>query len=230
MADWRVLIVEDDDKVASIHQRIVAAQPGFTVFRRAPSSENAMMVLRRGERVDLMLLDINLPGASGTALLHALRRAEHSGLAGPEVIAVTSSRDPETLRELIHLGVVDYLVKPFAAERLQTALQRFADRVQALRGPGGLQQWQVDLIHTRPQGNLLPKNLLAETLDAVQLALCRAPGALSAEDVARNAAVARVTARRYLEYLVSARQVDVQLRHEGPGRPRKFYRLISAGR
>ena len=228
MSDWRVLIVEDDDKVASIHQRIVDAQPGFVVIARAPSVEDAMNVFRGGERVDLLLLDINLPRASGTALLHALRRAEQLGHPGPEVIAVTSCREPETLRKLVHLGVLDYLVKPFAVERLLAGLQRFASRANALYNHGTVEQWQADLIHTRPQSDLLPKNLLAETLDTVQLVLRQAPGAASAEDVAREAAVARVTARRYLEYLVGARQAEVELRHDGRGRPRKLYRLVSS--
>lgn len=223
MADWRVLIVDDDVHAASIHLRIVAAQPCFTVVAIASSSEEAQAVLRRGVKIDLILLDVELPGASGVTLLKSLR-AE----GGPEVIAITASREASVVQDLIHLGIVDYLVKPFAIERLQEALLRFRDRMRTLQGRSALEQRQIDVLYSSPKRKLLPKGLQQETLDAVRLSLRRADGGFStAEEVAADASVARVTARRYLEYLVSAQQAEMDTRHDGPGRPRKLYRIAA---
>jgi two-component system, CitB family, response regulator DctR len=221
MADWQVLIVEDDQKVASIHRRIVNAQPGFQVSAIASSSEEAIAHFRRGVRFDLILLDISLPGADGTTLLRTLRAN-----SSVEVIAITASREPKVVQTLLHFGVLDYLVKPFAVERLQQALLRFRDRMHALTPSGDLDQGGIDALYTHIDRKLLPKGLQPETLEAVRLALREAKAEfMSAEDLAQRASIARVTARRYLEYLISAQQVDMQLHHDGPGRPRKMYRL-----
>jgi response regulator of citrate/malate metabolism len=222
MTDWRVLIVEDDEQVASIHRRIVAGCPGFQVTAVASSSEEALTLIRRGIPIDLILLDIGLPGADGTRLLRALRTR-----SGPEVIAVTAARDPKVVQTLLHLGVLDYLVKPFAVERLMVALLRFRDRMGTLGTPNeALGQADIDTLCGPPERNLLPKGLQPNTLGAVRMALRGADGQfLSAEQVAREAALARVTARRYLEYLATVRQVQVELCSDRPGRPRKMYRL-----
>jgi len=223
MADWRVLIVEADQRVAATHRRVVRAQPGFQVAAVVSTSDEAYTLLRRGVPVDLLLLDIGLPKADGVALLRALR---HQG--GPEAVVVTSAREPRIVQDLLHLGVVDYLVKPFAVERLQEALLRSGDRMRTLGGRGGLSQWQIDLLYANPRRNLLPKNLQRDTLNAVRLALRSAGDEFSsAEEIAKDAAVARVTARRYLEYLVRSQQAELETSHHGPGRPRKLYRLVA---
>jgi response regulator of citrate/malate metabolism len=223
MGDWRVLVVDDDPTTASIHLRIVASQPGFSVVAVASSGEEAMAVLKRGVPIDLILLDVELPGANGAMLLRALR--VHGG---PEVIAVTAVRDPKVVQNFIHLGVVDYLVKPFPIERLQVGLLRFRDRMRTLGSRDALEQQEIDRLYSNPERNLLPRGLRQETLDAVRSTL-RLGGERfsSAEDVAATAAVARVTARRYLEYLVSSRQAETDTLHDGPGRPRKLYRLTT---
>src|SRR4051794_11217367 len=122
MSDRAILIVEDDATIASIHKRLILRHPGFTVTAVVPSAEQAMALVRRGVRIDLILLDISLPGANGDDLLRALRAT-----GGPEVIAVTASRDPAMVRRLLNLGVVDYLIKPFTPERLQQALVRYRE-------------------------------------------------------------------------------------------------------
>lgn len=219
-AEWQVLIVEDDVKVASIHRRLVDAARGFTVKAVANSSEEGLRILIRDSHIQLVLLDVTLPGADGVAFLKTLRR-----VGGPEVIAVTASREPSVVREMLHLGVVDYLVKPFAMERLQQALTRANDRLVTL-GAGGtaLRQGQIDALTLHSAPDTLPKGLNFETLRLVQAALDEREF-LGAIEIAERASVARVTARRYLEYLVVHGESELQYSMEGAGRPRKLYRL-----
>jgi response regulator of citrate/malate metabolism len=221
MSDWRVLIVEDDETVASIHRRVVSAHPGFQATAVARSSEEALRMIRRGVPIELVLLDISLPGADGTALLRVLRAD-----GGPEVIVVTAARDPAVVQSLMKLGVVDYLVKPFSMERLQEALVRFRERKRLLASARGeLGQADIDTLYSRPDTYLLPKGLQPETLELVRAALRDTGEAFaSAEEIAARAAVARVTARRYLEYLLTVRQVELTTSCDRPGRPRKLYR------
>jgi two-component system response regulator DctR len=221
MPDYQVLIVEDDAKVASIHRRFVSAHPGFRVSAVAGTSEQAMAVLRRGVPIDLILLDLALPGADGVSVLREVRRG-----GGPEVIAVTAARDPNVVRTLLQLGVLDYLVKPFTIERLQQALVHFRDRMRMLAS-SDLDQSEIDRLCARAEGRMLPKGLHPATLEAVRGALRRSGGeALTSDEVAVRAAVARVTARRYLEYLIAVRQVEYETFSDGPGRPAKIYRWL----
>ena len=226
MLDWQVLIVDDDERVAGLHARMIDAQPGFQVAGIAGNSEQAHSLISAGKEVHLLLLDVFLPKVSGIALLRSLR-ARGSVHDGTEVIAITSSREPAVVQALLHLGVVDYLVKPFPLDRLAQALLRFKERRRAFERSGTLDQEQIDMLHAHPSYRGLPKNLHQETLDAVRLALSRVGREpTSAEDVAHGVAVARVTARRYLEFLVDAQEAEVTTRQAGPGRPRKLYRMV----
>ena len=225
-ADWRVLVVEDDEEVASIHRRIVDAQHGFQVVAAVSTGEEAHALLHRGVPFDLLLVNVDLPRASGIDLLRAMRRR-----TGPEVIALASTCDSATVHDAVHLGVVDYLVPPVAVDRLQEALLRFEDRMRTFGRHGDLDQVQIDALYADPERAPLPKNLQRETLALVRATLRgRGERFSSAEEVARGAALARVTARRYLEYLVSCGQAEMQTRPDGPGRPPKLYRVVTVAR
>jgi two-component system, CitB family, response regulator DctR len=220
MSEFRVLVVEDDELVAKVYRRVLDETPGFRVVSVAPTAEYALRVLRQGVSVDLMLLDIGLPGADGTSLLRAIRRDE-----GPEVIAVTAMRDKAVVKTLLHMGVVDYLIKPFTFERLQHALMRFRSRDRALSSES-VNQNELDTFYGAADKLLLPRGLSHETLNSVRKAMMDLDEPASANQVAKQAFVARVTARRYLEYLATLRQVQCITEVDGPGRPRKTYRWL----
>jgi response regulator of citrate/malate metabolism len=222
MAEWRTVIVEDAPTVAEVHRRLVASVPGFVAVGIAPTAGEARRLVAL-HRPHLLLLDLGLPDADGLALLRALRGAREP----VEVIAVTAARGAGVVRDCVHLGVVDYLVKPFAPERLRQALGLFAHRMHALHG-GELAQAEVDRLCAsgRRAARALPRDLAPDTLAAVRGALERAGGPLSAADVAAAAGVARVTARRYLEYLAGSGEVESGTRSAGPGRPTKAYGFV----
>ncbi len=225
MPEWRVVIVEDDAGVALVHRQVVARMAMFEVVGVAESAEQALEQLR-ASRPHLLLLDLSLPGADGVSLLRRLRAARMA----VEVIAVTASRDPEAVRAMVHLGVVDYLVKPFPPERLRQALGFFLRRMAALGG-AEMGQEQIDALCSsgRRAGRALPKGLVGATLEEVRRHVAVCDGARSAGDVGRATGMSRVTARRYLEDLLAPVEVTVALRGPGPGRPRRLYRAVAAG-
>ena len=222
MNEFRVLIVEDDEVVARVYRRVVDETPGFHVVSVAPTAEYALRVMRQSMRMDLVLLDVGLPGADGTSLLRAIRVEN-----GPEVIAVTAMRDKAVVKTLLHLGVVDYLIKPFTFERLQHALMRFRSRQQALASES-VSQTELDAFYGAADRLLLPRGLSQDTLQSVRKAVIELCEPASANQVAGQAFVARVTARRYLEYLTTLHQVECITEVDGPGRPRKTYRWLGA--
>ena len=113
----RVLFVEDDDGLAGTVVRHLRAR-GHDA-RAVPSVEHALVLLKSGFRPTVVLLDINLPGASGWDLLRGdcLRDA-----GSPPVFVVSAtSVAPARLREF---GVAGFLPKPFAVPTLVEIVER----------------------------------------------------------------------------------------------------------
>ena len=219
---WRVLIVEDSSVVADVHRRLVDSLPGFraiAVRRDGVAGYEAI----RSLKPDIAIVDLTMPGGDGLTLLRRVR-AESLEL---EVIVVTASRDPETVRESLNLGALDYLVKPFAPERLQASLGAFARRARALQRRT-LEQDDIDFVNSSSAVHLerLPRGLRRSTLLSVRRVLKDADRALTADEVGASAGVARVTARRYLEYLEVTGVVQLEREYFGPGRPRNCYRSV----
>lgn len=81
-------------------------------------------------RVDLVLLDVQMPGMSGIETLQAMRTMEY-GINVP-VIFLTASKEKSTVIEGSRLGICDYIVKPFDPtklhDRLEQALANIAPR------------------------------------------------------------------------------------------------------
>ena len=223
-SSWRVLVVEDNAAVAALHCRLIDALPDFQTVGVVSDGDAAYRAVE-AVRPDVAIVDLTMPGGDGLTLL---RRIRHEAVP-LEVIVVTASRDAQTIREAMHLGVVDYLVKPFAPERLRQSFNAFALRARALKRPL-LAQDEVDLVQSTGAARIqrLPKGLKRSTLRAVREALERSGVALSADEVGREIGVARVTARRYLEYLDVMGLARVERECHGPGRPRNRYQHVPA--
>jgi response regulator of citrate/malate metabolism len=73
------------------------------------------------------------------------------------------------------------------------------------------------------QRRWLPKGLTHQGVDAVRAVLADSTQVTSSEVSARTG-LARVTARRYLEYLVATDQASIHTEPDGPGRPHNLYR------
>lgn len=107
----RILIVEDEDRIASFLQRGLRSN-GFTTTLVTDGWEAA--VRARDEDFDLVLLDVGLPGADGFEVLRSIRRA---GQAVP-IIMLTARDDVADRVTGLEGGANDYVTKPFAFEEL----------------------------------------------------------------------------------------------------------------
>jgi response regulator of citrate/malate metabolism len=215
-----VLVVEDDPMVAALHDRWLRAA-GLDRVAIAYSAPEGIAAVRRGG-VDLVILDLGLPGADGLEVLEAIRRAR----VDVDVVVVTARRDNASIRTALRLGAVDYLVKPFEQARFNTALSAVLAR-RSLLGRSHLQQRDVDRLTKQPAtvARATPAGIAPSTLDRVRTALVEA-GQADAADTAANVGLSRVVARRYLEHLVTNGEAECAEAYGGSGRPRKIYRCI----
>ncbi len=246
----RVMVVDDDRAARGLHCRTVSETPGFTVAATAGSGEEALAHDLGG--IDLVLLDMRLPGISGIEVLHRLRTL---GAGGPDVVVISSSQDQTTVRQALAARIVGYLVKPFTQAVLQERLRAYRDgrreRADEAR-QRALSQGEIDrLLMTggirtvprsqgasmvsgdsatarHPQGAArLPKGLAEPTLARVVAALDPVRPT-SAAEVADDCAISRATAHRYLSHLVDVGVIDLAHRYGKRGRPQVLYRLASA--
>lgn len=217
----RTLVVEDERLVAQAHAEYVQRVSGFELVGVAMSAQEAARFLRIGG-VDLVLLDMFLPDGHGLDLVRRLR-----AVGSPiDVIAVTSARDVDVVREAISQGVVAYVIKPFAFASLRDRLEAYRTYRTGLTEVSAFDQAEVDrMISTlRPQetATSLPKGIGEETLRSVVRVLAE-QSPVSAGEVGERIGASRVTARRYLEYLVDQGAATRSTRLGRTGRPEVEY-------
>ena len=108
-----VLVVEDDPRIVSFLEKGLAAEGYATTA--AASGEAALRVVARSlNDVDLVLLDLGLPGTSGEEVLEAIRRRA----PGLPVIILTARTEVEDKVRGLNLGANDYVTKPFSFAEL----------------------------------------------------------------------------------------------------------------
>lgn len=224
MGDISVLIVEDDPMVIEVNKQFVHGVEGFKVTGIARTGTEALEILSR-EQFDLALLDIYLPDLDGFTVLKEVRKKGYS----IDIIMVTAAQDAEIIHNVFRYGAVDYIIKPFKFLRLRNALESYALMYHNFNNKTFLTQAELDKLavnrHTMDTtGEMVPKGLNEVTLKQVLMCLVKRTS-LSAEEVANEIGLARVTARRYLEYLEQTGQVEVNLKYGSIGRPVKKFTL-----
>ncbi|WP_213421877.1 response regulator [Bhargavaea massiliensis] len=229
MKDFSVLIVEDDFRVADINRQYVDAVEGFRVSGTARSGQEALDFLARPDPLpDLVLLDLYIPDVQGLELFRAIRQQ----YPDTDLIAVTAANEAETVRGLLRGGIFDFIVKPFDADRFTKTLERYrAFREQTDRASVFSQQ-EIDrltgfrdLSPPAPSGgDELPKGIDPITLGEI-LGFFEGTGTkgITAAELSQEIGTSRSTARRYLEYLVSAGKIRTHLIYGTVGRPERRY-------
>ncbi|MBS4022732.1 MAG: response regulator [Dethiobacter sp.] len=221
MKGIRTVIVEDDPMVMQVNTQYINDIGCFDIVGTAESGSIAVEIIR-GLLPDLVILDIYLPDKSGIEVLKELRSCN----IPTDVILVTAARDVEAIQHAFRYGAVDYIIKPFKYSRLKSALESYKLLHSKLHRKGSLDQEEIDQLamnKTRAQEEDLPKGLNEVTLRQVLLYLLKKSQALSAEEVADGVGLARVTARRYLDYLEKMGKLNLEIQYGSVGRPVNRY-------
>lgn len=217
---YQVMLIEDDVQVAQINAGLIAELPGYQVVAVHERYARALELVRI-VRPDLLLLDVFLMDGDGLKLLHDLRSEQ----LPVEVIMITAANDARTVGQALHAGALDFLIKPFSPERLRAALNRFAERMVTREQEHNFSQRKLDALLGFVPGEHLPKGIDQETLAEVLNTLRQAGEAMSSEDISHQLGLSRVTAWRYLEFLVTRQQVTPRPVYGAVGRPTKKYQL-----
>lgn len=125
----RTLIVDDSVVVRTVIGRILNADPGFSVVHRTNSAEQALNYLAQHE-VDLILLDVELPGQSGVAALPAILRANPRTKV--VILSGNCKAGSAAAVEALALGASDFLAKPGSGSFGEQFPQALIDRLSRL--------------------------------------------------------------------------------------------------
>jgi response regulator of citrate/malate metabolism len=214
----RVLVVDDDYRVADLHAQLVRSVRGFDVVAVAHSAAEALAAVAE-HHPDLVMLDMYLPDGHGTDLVPQL---------GADVLMVTADADARSVRKALGAGVVNYLVKPFAPPQLIDRLTAYQRYRKHLEGKAALDQVEIDrAARLLREGDLVegvvPKGRSPQTARLVADLLRTSQGPVTAADVAASLGLSRPTAQRYLGDLAAAGRAVVTLRYGTTGRPEHRY-------
>ena len=115
----RALIV-DDSSAMRAYLKMILKSVGFEV-RDARNGQEALAVLREGERPDVMLLDWNMPEMDGFETLRAVRaEAKWNDI---RVMMVTTETEMAEMSRALEAGADEYVMKPFTREVIFDKLQ-----------------------------------------------------------------------------------------------------------
>ena len=117
----RRILVVDDDKMNLRRTRLILEK--YYDILTAESGQEALDMID-DEEIDLILLDIEMPGMSG---IETFQRMKERGLDIP-VIYLTASGYEEDVMNAIRLGAVNYLKKPFLPQDLMERIAKEFDK------------------------------------------------------------------------------------------------------
>jgi two-component system repressor protein LuxO len=130
-----VLLVEDTRSLAEVYRQYLRAEPWR--IRHVETLADADAALA-SQHFDMVLLDLRLPDGDGLDLLRRLK----ARVDGPAVVVITAHGSVATAVDAMRAGAVDFLLKPFSAERLIVTIanalerRRLSQEVAALRAAG----------------------------------------------------------------------------------------------
>lgn len=221
---YKVLIVEDDPMVAMINEQYIGRNKNFQVIRKCKDGKGALDFLK-DNAVDLLILDVYMPHMDGFETLRQIRKQQIS----VDAIMVTAANDREALEEALHLGIVDYLVKPFTYDRFQMALDKFIAQKNALKDINILNQKNIDYIidsSGKKNEDVHPKGIQDRTLELIIQHLKENKEKwMTGDEVAEKVGLTVVTVRRYMNYLSENGTVVGKMNYETGGRPCVIYKI-----
>jgi two-component system response regulator PhoP len=125
----RVLIIEDEERVAANIASALREGPGYAVDVAADGELGASLACDGS--YDLVILDLMLPGMAGLKVLEQLRRAQR----GVPVLVLTARSEKDSVISLLNAGADDYMAKPFDLGELLARAKALVRRGKGVAHP-----------------------------------------------------------------------------------------------
>ena len=202
----KVMIIEDDPMVRAINSKFLEKIDDFHLVKSVSNLFDAKQFISQ-ETIDLILLDIYLPNENGIDLLKWLRNEEIK----TDVILITADNTSKRILESFRYGAVDYLIKPFTLERFIETMNDFKKRYNGLNNLEIIEQNELDKCISK---SAAPEKEVEASEDDFEKGINKytykiiwdeveksTEKYLTAKKLSEKTGVARVTVRKYLEYM-----------------------------
>ena len=133
---YKSLIIDDEPIAIKVIEEHLEKFENIECIKGFTKAIDAIEILNK-EKVDLLFLDINMPGISGVEFLKSLSNP-------PKVIFTTAYRNFAV--DAFELNALDYIVKPISFERFLKAINKFLSQVQANQDTGNVEIQEKDYI------------------------------------------------------------------------------------
>ena len=156
-ASRTVLVVEDDEAIRLV-LRTNLEDEGYRTLEAETAEQGLVMIM--DERVDVVLVDLRLPGIQGLDLVRTLRAT-----SSVPIIIVTAQTDSQDVVAGLEAGADDYVTKPFVAKELMARIRTQLRRSQVDDEPSeptpavlacGPIELRTDTAEVRRHGDLVP--------------------------------------------------------------------------
>jgi len=161
MTQQSTVLVIDDEPAHRLMVRVVLGDAGFKVLE-ADNGSSGLATLR-AKPVDVVLLDMRMPGMSG---LDVLQKMHEEGIATP-VIMLTAFGNVSSAVESMKIGAWDYLTKPTDNDELLAVVKKAAEHVRLTRENRDLKKQIGQLRETRIIGNSQEIRKVVELIEQV---------------------------------------------------------------
>lgn len=118
--DRIILVIDDEDDIRQVASRMLQLE-GYTVYQ-APDAETGLRLMEGTGAIDLLLLDLTLPGMDGWDLFHKMRKSPVLSTIPTIIFSATATASRQ--KEAFEMGAVDYLVKPVSSALLRETVAR----------------------------------------------------------------------------------------------------------
>lgn len=119
-----ILVVDDNEDIRALVVYLLEIE-GYRV-REAEDGEEAIAFLQ-DHPVDLIFLDVMMPGISGLEVLQRIRRGEVGESAKVPVIMLTAKTQVSDMQEAVASGASTYMLKPFQADEIRIKVEELLD-------------------------------------------------------------------------------------------------------
>lgn len=222
-----VWIIEDDFRVAKIHADYVHNIKGFIVTENLRTGKETIEKLKTTSSLpEIVLTDLYIPDVEGSSLVSHIRHLYPS----IKIIVISAATEISLIKDILDLGISDYLIKPFEEQRLQRAFQKYLQEHHLFRNSKNVTQKDLDSLFYRESSNkIIDEETFVKGIDLHTLQIVKSifedlkTQEVTASQLSDLIGSSRSTARRYLEYLVGEQFLQTKLIYGTVGRPERKY-------